>query len=144
MAHRVTKDGVQPSNLNLKAIPECAPPQTYTEVHAFLSLVGHYRRFIKGCAHIAQPLNDHLTGEGASRKSECVSLSEDALKAFKALKQACMTASVLAFADYTKPFLLEADASKDRLGAVLSQKQADGQYHPDTSEHLHLMRRTTI
>ena len=35
-----------------------------------------------------------------------------------------MTAPVLAFANYTKPFLLETDVSKDRLGAVLSQKQA--------------------
>ena len=32
---------------------------------------------------------------------------------------------VLAFADYTKDFLLETDVSKG-LGAVLSQKQADG------------------
>ena len=38
--------------------------------------------------------------------------------------------SVLAFANYTKPFLLETDASKDGLGTVLSQKQMDGQYHP--------------
>ena len=36
---------------------------------------------------------------------------------------------VLAFANYTKEFLLETDASKEGLGAVLSQKQADGQYH---------------
>ena len=102
------------------------------KVCAFLGLVGHYRRFIKGLAHIAQPLNDHLAGEGGSRKSEHVSLSEDALRASEALKQACMTAPVLAFADYTKPFLLEMDASKDGLGAVLSQKQADRQYHPVT------------
>ena len=101
---------------------ECVPPQTYTEVHAFLGLVGHYQRFIKGFAHIVQPLNEHLTEEGASRKSEQLSLSEDALKAFEVPKQACMTALVLAFADHTKPFLLETDASKDRLGAVLSQK----------------------
>ena len=57
-------------------------------------------------------------------------MSEDALKAFKALKQGCMTAPIVAFADYTKPFLLETNASKDGLGAVLSQKQADGWYHP--------------
>ena len=74
------------------AIAECTPPQTHTEVCAFLGLVGHYRRFIKGFAHIAQPPNDYLTGEGASRKSECVSLSGDALKAFEVLKQVCMTA----------------------------------------------------
>ena len=89
-------------------------------------------RFIKGFTLIAQPLNENLTGEGASRKSERVSLSEDTLKAFKALNKACMTAPVLAFTDYTQPFLLETYVSKDGLGAVLSQKQADGWYHPVT------------
>ena len=39
-----------------------------------------------GFAQIAQPLNEHLAGEGASRKSEWVLLSEDALEAFQALK----------------------------------------------------------
>ena len=41
-----------------------------------------------------------------------------------------MSAPILAFADYTKKFLLETDASKEGLGMVLSQKQEDGQYHP--------------
>ena len=59
-----------------------------------------------------------------------MSLSEEALKAFEALKQACMQSPVLAFADYTKDFLLETDTSKEGLGAVLSQKQEDGQFHP--------------
>ena len=83
-------------------------------------------------ACIAQPLSEYLAGEGASKKSEQVSLTEDALRPFKALKQACMTAPILDSADYTKPFLLETDASKDELGAVLLQKQADGWYHPVT------------
>ena len=114
----------------MKAVAEYAPLQTYTEIRAFLGLVGHYRHFIKGFAQIAQPLNEHLAGEGASQKLEQVSLSEEALKAFEALKQACMQSPVLAFADYTKDFLLETDASKEGLGAVLSQKQEDGQFHP--------------
>ena len=89
-------------------------------------LVGHYRWFIKGFAHITQPLNEHLTGEGTSWKLEQVLLLEDVLKAFDALKQACMSTPILAFANYTKEFLLETDASKEGLGAVLSQKQVDG------------------
>ena len=40
-----------------------------------------------------------------------------------------MNSPVLVFTDYTKDFLLETDASKERLGAVLSQKQEDGQFH---------------
>ena len=105
------------------------PAATYTEIRAFLGLVGHYRQFIKGFAQIAQLLNEHLAGEGASRKSEWVLLSEDALEAFQALKQACMSSPVLAFTNYTKGFLLKTDASKEGLGAVLPQKQADGQFH---------------
>ena len=56
-------------------------------------------------------------------------LSEDTLEAFQALKQACMSIPILAFADYTRHVLLKTDTSKEGLRAVLSQKQADGQYH---------------
>ena len=128
LAHQVSKQGAQPSNTDLKAITECTPPQTYTEIRAFLGLMGHYSLFIKGFAWIAQPLNKHLAGEGASRKSEWVSMSEDTLGAFQVLKQACMNSPVLAFTNYMD-FLLEMDTSKEGLGAVLSQKQVDGWFH---------------
>ena len=129
LAHEVSKQGVWPSDTNLKAIAEYALLQTYTEIRAFLSLIGRYRQFIKGFVQIALPLNEHLAGEGAGRKLEWVSLFKEALEAFQVLKQACMNSPVLAFANYTKDFLLETDASKEGLGAVLSQKQENGWFH---------------
>ena len=128
LAHQVSKESVWTSNLNLGTITECTPPQTYMEIWAFLGLVGPYWQFIKGFMCIAQLLNGLLPGEGARRKSEWVSLPEDALRAFNTLKWTCMSAPVLGFADYTKEFLLEANASKEGTGALLFQKQADRQY----------------
>ena len=63
-------------------------------------------------------------------KSEEVELPPEASKAFEELKMRCMTAPILVFADFKKPFRLETDASKKGLGAVLLQESDDGQYHP--------------
>ena len=54
---------------------------------------------------------------------------EEALGAFEMLKKTYLEAHVLAFGDFNKPFLLETDASKLGLEAVLSQKQTDGWYY---------------
>ena len=88
----------------------------------------------KGSSSSLHELHNHaaniLLGKGASSKSEWVSLTERAMKALQALKQVCMTALILAFAHYTKLFLLETDVSKKGLGAVLLQRQTEGSYHP--------------
>ena len=125
LAHWVLKEGVCPSNSNLTVITEYVPPQTYTEIQAFLGMVGHYQRFIKGFACIIQPLSEYLSGEGAGKKSDWVSFNEDPMKAFTVLKHVCMMTPILVFSDYTIPFLLETDASKEGLEVVLLQKQAD-------------------
>ena len=132
MAHHVSRKGVLPSKKNLESIAQCLPLDTYTKVKSFVGLVGHYRCFIKGFAKIAAPLYDLTRSNNKDKKSEHVDLSPEALEAFDCLKAACLQAPILAFPDFDKPFLLEMDASRKGLGAVLSQKQADRQYHPIT------------
>ena len=129
MVHQVSKEGVWHCKKDMKAVAKFAPPQTYTEIWAFLGLVGHYWCFIKGFTCIAQPLYKHLSGEGSSMENEHVTPMEDVLGASEVLKKACLEAHVLSSPDFNKPFLLAYDVSKLALGAVLSQKQTDGQYH---------------
>ena len=116
LGHEISADGMKPGTANLKAIAKMAPPKMYTDI----------RRFIKGYFKIAKPLNDLLEGEASKLKSEELELTPEALKAFEELKMKCMTAPILVFADFKKPFRLETDASKEGLGAVLLQESDDG------------------
>ena len=95
-----------------------------------MGVVGHYRHFIKGFAHIAALLYDLISGVNKDKKSEPVKLSPEAQEAFNILKEKYVNTPVLAFPDFKKPFLLEMDASRKGLRAVFSQKQDDGRYHP--------------
>ena len=78
------------------------PPANYTEVRCFLGMTGFFRRFIKNYARITKPLNDILEGEGSKMKSEAITLPSEAMEAFERLKMCCMTAPILAFADFEK------------------------------------------
>ena len=87
LAHQVSREGVRPNRENLKAVVNFTLPQTYMEISAFLSLVGHYQQSIKGFASIAQPLHKHLSREDTNKKSEQVMLMVEAKDAFEMLSK---------------------------------------------------------
>ena len=74
LAHHISRRGILPNRENVWAMQEFPMRETYTQVHMFCGLVGHYRRFIKGFANIAQafPVGDGClqggTGSGALPK----------------------------------------------------------------------------
>ena len=113
----------------MRAVEEFPMAETYTQVHVFCRLAGHYQRFINGFANIAHPLYDVL---GKEVKMGPVDLPPEVQEAVDILKRKVQSTSILVFPDFDKPFLLETDASQEGLGAVLSQKQGDGCYHPVT------------
>ena len=123
LGHSVSLKGMWPSRDNLKAITKYPKPTTYTAIKGFIRLVGC---FIKDFAKIADPLHEYARGNTAKKKKEWVVLNEAARNAFHKLKKAVMSAPVLAYPDPSKEYLLETDALKLGLGAVLSQKQSDG------------------
>ena len=136
LARHVSREGICPSWDIVHVVEEFPMPETYTQVHTFCRLMGHYRHFIKGFAHIAQPLHDVF---GKEVKMSPVQLPLEVREAVRILKDKIQTAPVLVLLDYDKPFLLDPNASKKGLGAMLSQKQDDGHYHPVTFGSCSLM-----
>ena len=123
LAHHISQRGILPSRENVRVVQEFLMPKTYMQVRAFCGLAGHYRRFIKGFANIACLLYNML---GKEVKMGQVDLPPKAREAVAVLKGKVQSMPVL----FEKPLLLETNASKEGLGAMLSQKQSDGQYHP--------------
>ena len=88
-------------------------PETYTEVRAFCGLVGHYHHFIRNFACLVCVLYDIL---GDEVKMGLVTLTPEAEEVVRLLKEKILSMHlVLVFPDFDKPFLLETDASKERL-----------------------------
>ena len=130
LTHCVTKDGVQPSKEHVKAITDFSEPDSCTLIQWLVGVVGHFRHFVAPFAQLARPLNNHLEGDASKLKAHKVVLSWKAKEAFNLLKQALLQVPVLKFADHSKPFMLETNASSDELGAVLLQEEEDGKLHP--------------
>ena len=76
---------------------------------------------------MVRPLYDVL---GKEVKMDLVQLPPEAREAVRVLKEKIQTGPILVFPDFDRLFLLQTDASKEGLGAVLSEKQKDGHYHP--------------
>ena len=86
----------------------------------------YYRKFIHKYVQIAKPLNALISGDNTKSKKKLVEWNEGCETAFQKLKILCSKTPTLAYADYSKPFHLQTDASEKGLGAVLYQRQDDG------------------
>ena len=133
LGHVISANGIATEEEKVRAVKEWKVPKTIRELRAFLGLASYYRKFITGFAKIAKPLHavtSAVHADPATSKKKQASITkfwnEDCQHAFEQLKLALCAAPVLGFADFTRPFRLDIDASFDGLGAVLSQDQGSG------------------
>ncbi|KAH9118113.1 hypothetical protein AeMF1_008577 [Aphanomyces euteiches] len=63
LGHIVTPAGVLPNPEKVKSVLKIGKLQNIAEVRSFLGLTGYFRRFIKGYATIARPLENLKTAE---------------------------------------------------------------------------------
>lgn len=137
MGHVVSKDGVAPDPAKIERMRDMAPPTDVKRVHTFLGMAGYYRKFIKQFAEKAAPLakllHNSIEWRWNPRQQE----------AFDTLKRKLISAPVLAYPDFSKPFTLQPDACKHSIGAVLFQIGGDGQKH-SVAYFSHMLKKDEI
>ena len=117
LGHVVTEDGVHTNPEKIEKVKDWPRPKTQSDVRSFLGLASYYRRYIKGFSNLAKPLH------ALTEKNHAFNWTPECENAFQLLKQKLVSAPILAYPKIGEPFILDTDASKFGIGAVLSQEQ---------------------
>ena len=124
LGHVLTPEGVAVDESKIDMVKNWPRPKSVKDVRSFLGFCNYYRRFVKGFAEIASPLNNLL------KKENEFNWTEECQKAFERLRTAMSSTPVLGFPRMDRPFSLCTDASMSVIGYVLSQVGEDGLDHP--------------
>ena len=115
LGYIVSEEGIRADPEKCDVIMNWPKPKRVGHVRSFLGTASYYRRFIPDFAHIAKPLTN-LIG-----KRTTLDWTPKAEKAMEQLKKTLTSPPVLAFPDFSEPFIVDTDASDVAIGAVLSQ-----------------------
>lgn len=117
LGHIISAEGVSTDPRNIDKVQAWKQQESVKELRQFLGLAGYYGKFVKHFGIIRRPLTDLL------KKGVPFLWTATHDQAFQLLKTALTTAPVLALPDFSKPFVVETDASEVGIGAVLMQQQ---------------------
>ncbi|MES9879322.1 MAG: reverse transcriptase domain-containing protein [Sedimenticola sp.] len=121
LGHLVSETGIAVDPAKTKTVRNWPIPRNVSELRSFVGLCSYMRKFIEGFSSICKPL--HVL----TQKDQKFIWTQECEQAFERLKVALTSTPVLAFPQESQgTFIVDADASNDALGSVLSQEQ-DGQ-----------------
>lgn len=118
----VTRSGIAVDPGKVEAIVHLPKPRSVKEVRRVIGMITWYRRFIDNFSDIVAPLTSLL------RKGKQFLWDELCDLAFRRVKEALISAPVLACPNFEYPFYVQTDASAYGLGAVLTQRYNDREY----------------
>jgi hypothetical protein len=114
LGHVVGRDGIRPDPEKIEKVENFPVPKSVTQLRSALGLFTYYRKFVKDFSKIARPLFELL------KKDTYYIWTEKQQTAFDRLKLALISAPILTYPDFEKPFIIYTDASKIGLRAVLA------------------------
>src|SRR5258708_2340277 len=110
--------------VKVQGVTDWPQPVKVKDVQSFIGFMNFYQRFIWNFSKIAHPL--HVL----TQKSKDWSWGAAEQQAFNVLKNTITSTPMLTFPSRSSLFCLECDASNFTMGAILSQQQEDGLFHP--------------
>jgi hypothetical protein len=124
LGHKVSPEGIGVDEDKVKTIQDWKYPQNVSEMRSFLGLASYYRRFIQDFGIISSFLTRML------ENNRPFAWDDEGKESFNKLRKLLASAPILAYPDFSKPFILDTDASDNGIGAVLSQVGVDMLEHP--------------
>lgn len=109
----VSENGIKPDPEKVAKLKSMNVPQNSKEVDSFCGFANFMSRFIPYLAGLLKPIY--------ATKSGNFVWSSEAQVSFDRIKEIISQRTLLNFPDFTKPFIIECDASSVALGAVLKQ-----------------------
>ena len=120
LGYRVSERGLEVCQDKIDKVMNWPIPTCPKEVRSFVGIASFYRRFVRDFSKIARPLTD------LTRKETEFVWGSAQEKAFETLKKALCSAPILCLPDFSKPFVVNTDASDIAVGAVLQQDFGKG------------------
>lgn len=122
LGHVVGRSGIAVDPAKVEAIVNLSRPQTVREVRRVIGMISWYRRFVDGFSEMTGPLSALL------RKGKKFVWTDECEVAFQKIKDALVSAPILASPNFNYPFYVQTDASTFGLGAVLTQQYNNREY----------------
>ena len=126
LGHIIEQGNISSLEVKVQTIREFPTPTSKTDIKAFWGLAGYYQRYISQFSFIAAPLTDKLKD---SKRMEKVEWTPTCENAFNKLKEKLSNQPSLYVPKYSKPFLLQTDASNIGIGIFLAQKEEKDSEH---------------
>jgi len=129
LGYEISHNRVSISQAKREEIMSRQLPRNRTELHSFLAMAQYYSQFIPDWGATRAKL-EKMIDLGDFEKWD-----EEALQAFNTLKELIYKdpkdgGLILMMPDFTKPFVVDTDASKFAIGAVLQQEDEEKKLRP--------------
>src|SRR6478735_2276225 len=120
LGYIISPAGLKTDPAKIRAVSDFPVPTNVEMLRSFLGLAGYYRSFISRFSAISAPLNSLL------KRDRTWIWNDEHQSAYDTLKSALVSAPVLRFPDFERPFELHTDgACTAGIGVMLCQRDPD-------------------